>query len=158
LPGGGWTPFFARQTTPDNFQKQDGGEPSEKRGFPMNNNLANNMSRLRGEIAALRDSRSTLVGNLTEAADVLRQEVAQLLVSFAHARAEMSRQTKGELENTILRVKGSVTELRQSVLELRRTFQDDIAGARQAWSEESADLGETPPPGKPGPKAKRKKR
>lgn len=124
----------------------------------MINNLANDMLRLRNEIAALRDDRSTLMTNLAEASESLRLDVSQLLVGFGKARAEMSQQTKAELCNSILQVKETVTGLRQSVLELRRSFQNDITGARQTWCKAGAAAMEEPSPVAPAPKAKKKKR
>ena len=129
-----------------------------QRKIPMKNNMTNDMMRLRSEIATLRDSRSTLMANLIVASEALRQDVAQLLSDFASARIELSRQTNGELQTTVLHVKESFNELRQSVLDMRRTFQDDIAGARQTCSGESVAPVKETVPSKQAAKTKTKKR
>jgi len=98
----------------------------------MNNNLTKDMLRLRSEIVALRDRRSALL-------EAIGRDAAQLLASFSKARAEISLQTRAVLT-------ASVTGLRQSVLELRRLYQVDLIGARQAWR----GVG-TKPRGKPMP-------
>jgi len=82
----------------------------------MNDNMTKDTLRLRSEIVTLRDRRL----------EAIRQDVGQLLASFGKARADISQQTRAMLT-------ASVTELRQSVLELRHLFQVDLIGARQAW-------------------------
>ena len=83
------------------------------------NNIATDMSRLCGEIAALRDSRAALTKELHE-------EISRLLTGFGEARAEMSKQTKAELGEFGLQLKGQVADLLKGV-------RDDLAGAHRAW-------------------------
>lgn len=120
--------------------------------------MTNDMSRLRREIDALRDSRSALMANLAEASEALRQDVAHLLGGFEKARAEMSQQTKAELHDSILHVKDAVTGLRQSVTGFRKSFQVDIAGSRRAWRGAGSAPGNEPLTREPAAKAQRKKR
>jgi hypothetical protein len=116
------------------------------------------MSRLCGEIAALRDNRATLKRNLAEASEGLHDEVSRLLTGFGEARAEMSGQTKADLHEAISHVKEVVTELRQTVAGLRSAYLDDMDGARRAW--DGANSASKPAPTATGSatKAKKKKR
>ena len=92
----------------------------------MTGNLTNDMTRLRGEIAASRDSRA-------ETRERMQAAISRMVSGFGEARSEMARQTKAELGEFVARVKEAVTELRQTVAQLREGFQDDLAGAHQAW-------------------------
>ena len=92
----------------------------------MTGNLTNDMTRLRGEIAASRDSRA-------EARERMQAAISRMIGGFGEARSEMARQTKAELGEFVARVKDAVTELRQTVAQLREGFQDDLAGAHRAW-------------------------
>jgi len=92
----------------------------------MINNLTNDMTRLCGEIAALRTSRADLMGNLAETHAEMQAAVTQMLTGFGETRSEKAEQTKAELSAFVARVKEAVTELRQQ-------FREDIAGAHQAW-------------------------
>jgi len=84
------------------------------------------MTRLCGEIAALRTSRADLMGNLAETHAEMQAAVTQMLTGFGETRSEKAEQTKAELSAFVARVKEAVTELRQQ-------FREDIAGAHQAW-------------------------
>ncbi len=99
----------------------------------MINNLTNDMTRLCGEIAALRDSRADLMSNLAETRAEMQAAVTRMLAGFGEARAEMARQAKAELSGFVVRVKEAVTELRQKVARSQDEFRDDIAGAHRAW-------------------------
>jgi hypothetical protein len=116
------------------------------------------MSRLCGEIAALRDSRAVLKRNLADATEGLHEEVSRLLTGFGAARAEMSKKTKAELEEGVLHVKDVVTELRQTVAGLRSAFLDDMEGAHRAWAGASSASRPAPMAAEPVTKARKKKR
>ena len=92
----------------------------------MTGNLTNDMTRLCGEIAALRESRAETRARMQAA-------ISRMLGGFGEGRAEMARQTKAELGEFVARVKEAVTELRQTVVQLREGFRDDLAGAHRAW-------------------------
>ena len=83
------------------------------------NNLTNDMTRLCGEIAALRDSRAALISNLVET-------TKEMLAGFGEARAEMAEQTKAKLREFVLQLKGQVADLLE-------VYQNDLAGAHRAW-------------------------
>jgi hypothetical protein len=122
------------------------------------NNIANDMSRLCGEIAALRDSRAVMRQNLVQASEGLHEEVSRLLTGFGAARAEMSKQTKAELNDAILHVKDVVTELRHTVSGLRSSFLDDMEGAHEAWTGTRSASRPTPAPKTSATRTRKKKR
>jgi len=101
------------------------------------NNIATDMSRLCGEIAALRNSRAGLKRNLAEATEGLHDEVSCLLTGIREARAEMSKQTKAELGEFGLQLKGQVADLLNGV-------RDDLAGARRVWAGASSASRQAP--------------
>jgi predicted nucleic acid-binding Zn-ribbon protein len=103
------------------------------KGFSMTSNLTNDMTRLCGQIAALRDSRADLMSHLAEARAEMQAAVSQMVGGFGEARSEMAKQTKAELGGFVARVKETVTELRQKVTELQDEFREDLAGAHRAW-------------------------
>lgn len=133
----------------------------------MISNLTNDMTRLCGEIAALRSSRADLMSNLAEGREEMQVAVSQMVAGFGEARSEMAKQTKAELTGFVVRVKEEVAELREQVAQKQNEIREDIAGAHHAWHgtnraprrepavasprfrEESEDL---------APKAKKKKR
>jgi phage shock protein A len=104
-----------------------------RKGLRMINNLTNDMTRLCGEIAALRSSRADLMSNLAETHAEMQSAVTQMLTGFGETRSEKAQQTKAELSEFVASVKEAVTELRQQVAQKQSEFQEDIAGAHQAW-------------------------
>jgi signal transduction histidine kinase len=124
----------------------------------MTGNLTNDMTRLRGEIAASRDSRA-------ETRERMQAAISRMLSGFGEARSEMATQTKAELGEFVARVKETVTELRQTVAQLREGFQADLAGAHQAWQGAGpartilkASFRTEDPSDEVAPKAKKKKK
>jgi len=99
----------------------------------MTTNLANDMTRLCGEIAALRDSRANLMGSLAESRAEMQAAVSQMVGGFQAARSDMTKQTKAELGEFVARIKESVTDLRQTVAKLQGDFRGDLACAHQTW-------------------------
>lgn len=99
----------------------------------MTSNLSNDMTRLCGEIAALRDSRGSLMSHLAETRAEMQAAVRQMVAGFGEARSGMSKQTKAELGEFVGRVKEAVTELRQTVSRMQEEFREDLTGAHRAW-------------------------
>ncbi len=99
----------------------------------MTYNLSNDMTRLCGEIAALRNSRADLMSHLAETRAGMQGAVSQMLGGFGEARTEMANQTKAELGGFVGQVKEAVTDLRQKVGKLQEEFREDLAGAHRAW-------------------------
>jgi hypothetical protein len=99
----------------------------------MINNLTNDMTRLCGEIAALRNGRAELMINLAETRAEMQAAVTRTLAGFGEARSEMAKQAKAELSGFVVRVKEAVTDLRQRVAQLQDEFRNDLAGAHGAW-------------------------
>jgi uncharacterized protein YicC (UPF0701 family) len=99
----------------------------------MMNNLTNDMTRLCGEIAALRDNRIDLMIHIAETRAEMQAAVTRTLAGFAEARSDMAKQAKADLSGFVVRVKEAVTELRQRVASLQDEFRDDLAGAHRAW-------------------------
>ena len=135
----------------------------------MTNNLTNDMTRLCGEMAALRESRADLISNIAQTRAEMQAGVRLMLGGFGEARSEMAKQTKAELGGFVVRVKEAVTELRQKVAQMQVEFRDDLAGAHRAWCGAGAGTPPAPTAAKPSfrarefsdesaPKARRKKR
>jgi hypothetical protein len=99
----------------------------------MTSNLSNDMTRLCGEIAALRDRRGSLMSHLAETRAEMQAAVRQMVDGFGEARSGMSKQTKAELGEFVGRVKEAVTELRQTVSRMQEEFREDLTGAHRAW-------------------------
>jgi hypothetical protein len=123
------------------------------------------MTRLCGEIAALRVSRADLMSRLAETRAEMQAAVSQMVGGFGEARSEMAQQTKAELGGFVVRVKEAVTELRQTVARLQDEFREDLAGAHRAWHGASsgptvlkASFRAEEPSDEFTPKAKKKKR
>jgi len=78
------------------------------------------MTRLCGEIVALRRVRKSFVKDLT-------YNTANLIGNFHRSREEMARKTKAErLE--------AVAHLQKTVGAMRHAFAADLKGARRAWA------------------------
>lgn len=88
--------------------------------------LTDDITRLCGEILALRNSRETLVRELTRGTMDMKKAVSAMRTRFRDAHAEMTRKTKAERA-------AFKTGLRNNVAGLRNEFAADIAGARRAW-------------------------
>lgn len=136
--------------------KRRNQEYSNQKKFIIMNTLTNDMTRLCGEIAALRDGRATLMSSLVETKEAMQGEVSQMLTGFGEARADMAKQTKAELGEF-------VSQLKETVAALLGAVQNDLAGAHQAWHGASPAFRKTPmaaeePSYKSVPKAKKKKR
>jgi hypothetical protein len=99
----------------------------------------------------------------------MQAAISRMIGGFGEARSEMARQTKTELGELVARIKDAVTELRQTVAQLREGFQDDLVGAHRAWLGASPALRSPPtilkapfrteePSDDVAPKAKKKKK
>ena len=89
-------------------------------------NLTGDMTRLCGEIVALRGARAEFQQDLARGAASLQQTVTEMQTGFREARMEMARETQGE-RNAFL------ANLEKTVLDLRDDCASDLAGARRAW-------------------------
>jgi hypothetical protein len=99
----------------------------------MIDNLTNDITRLCGEIAALRDSRAVLRNNLAQGREDREDTVSQMLADFRNSRMDVADRTRTELRNFVGTVKGAVTELKQGVAAFQEEFLGDLTGARRAW-------------------------
>jgi hypothetical protein len=88
--------------------------------------LTDDMTRLRGEITALREGRRALQRELFHAVGALKREVEADRASFREAHAEMARTSQN---NRVM----FVTDLSHQVAGLLHSVADDLKGARQAW-------------------------
>ncbi len=82
-------------------------------------NLTNDMTRLCGEIVALRGARHAFVKDLAH-------EVASMKAGFRRAHRHMAKQTKAERQ-------ADCSHLKHTVAGMRQAFAADIEGARRAW-------------------------
>ena len=122
-------------------------------------NLTDDMTRLRGEVEAMRGARCALMQDLASGASELTKVVAAMRADFASAHTEMARTTSGErksfVADVILEVnsllgafssdrekmarKGRddrgafLAEMRREVMNLRKETAEDLMGARVVW-------------------------
>jgi hypothetical protein len=122
-------------------------------------NLTDDMTRLRGEVEALRGTRSALMNDLTRGARDLTTAVAAMRADFTSAHAAMAKQTRGERETFVAAVIDEVnsllgefsrdrndmarkgrhdrgfflSEMRRQVMGMCKDTADDLMGARLAW-------------------------
>jgi hypothetical protein len=82
--------------------------------------LTEEMTRLCGEIVALRGARKGFVKDLTH-------NVATMKANFRRAHNEMARKTKAER-------RAAMAHLKKTVGDMRHAFATDLDGARRAWA------------------------
>ena len=95
--------------------------------------LTQDMTRLRGEIAALRDARRELLEEAIRGARNLKKAVSVMKVGFSGTRAQMAKTMQAECATFLSDVKESVDDLKQAVAASRKEFAADIVGGRSAW-------------------------
>lgn len=93
--------------------------------------LTDDMTRLCGEIVALRNNRDDLMNHLAHESRDRGKAVAGLCAQFASTRAAMARRTKNE-RNSFLH------NLKRVVAAERRAVQSDLTGVRRAWAGRAA--------------------
>ena len=89
-------------------------------------NLTDDMTRLRGEVDALRSDRGALMQDLARGAKDLASTVSAMQSDFAAAHATMARKT-GRARVTY------VSRIKRQVGRMRKENAADIAGASHAW-------------------------
>jgi len=99
----------------------------------MIDTLTNDMVRLCGEIAALREGRAVLRGNLADGRNDLKDAVTQMQSDLRSARADMASETKAKLHDFVSSVQDAVVSLKEGISAVREQNLGDIAGARRAW-------------------------
>jgi hypothetical protein len=82
--------------------------------------LTDEMTRLCGEIVALRGARKGFI-------KTLNQNVTAMRANFRRAHNEMAHKTKTER-------RAAIAHLKKSVGAMRHAFADDLEGARKAWA------------------------
>jgi len=123
-------------------------------------NLTDDMTRLRGEVDALRSDRGALIQELARGASDLATTVSAMQTGFADARVAMAKKTRKEREAFVASVIREVhsllgafsrdrndmarkdktdrgdflTEMKRQVTDLRKEMADDLTGVRLAWS------------------------
>ena len=89
--------------------------------------MTEDITRLCGEIVALRQARGAMMRELARENKDRSQSVFQFCAHTQSARAEMAKRTSNE-RNAFLR------DLRRATNTQRRKMQKDLAGARRAWA------------------------
>jgi hypothetical protein len=92
--------------------------------------LTNDMTRLRGDVDALRNARIALMQNLTRGANGLAKKVSSMRTEFTAAHQAMAKKAKMDLTAYLSGVKKRVNGL-------RKENTADLAGARLAWASKS---------------------
>jgi hypothetical protein len=82
--------------------------------------LTDEMTRLCGEIVAMRHARKGFVKHLSH-------HVATMKANFHRTRMEMARKTKAER-------RAALSHLKKTVGAMRHAFATDLLGARKAWA------------------------
>jgi hypothetical protein len=126
-------------------------------------NLTDDMTRLRGEVDALRSDRGALMQELARGAKDLASTVSAMQADFAAAHAAMAKQARGEREAFVAAVIDEVnsllgefsrdrndmarkgrhdrgvflSEMKRQVTGMCKETADDLMGARLAWRGES---------------------
>jgi len=93
--------------------------------------LTEDMTRLCGEILAMRGMRDSMMTELQSEAKGRNRAVVELCAHFGRARTTMAKRTKND------RV-AFLNDLKRSVGAQRRDMRNDLAGARRAWAGNSA--------------------
>jgi len=93
--------------------------------------LTDDMTRLCGEILAMRKMRGSMISELQRGAKGRKQAVGELCAHIGSARVAMSRRTRNERT-------AFLNGLRRSVGAHRRDVRNDLAGARRVWAGKSA--------------------
>ena len=101
-------------------------ESGEKRSNPATM-MTNDITRLCGEIVAMRNGRNALMDGLVGDHKDRNQSVFQFCAHARSARAEMAKRTKTERLTFLHNLKRAVNAQRR---EMRR----DLAGAHRAWA------------------------
>jgi len=89
-------------------------------------NLTDDMTRLRGEVDALRSDRGALMQELARGAKDRASTVSAMQADFAAAHATMARKTGIARASYVARIKNQVGRM-------RRENASDLAGAAHAW-------------------------
>ena len=89
-------------------------------------NITNDMTRLRGEIDALRGARGALMQELVRGAGDLAATVSAMRAGFDAAHTAMAIKNRRDLVSY-------VTGIKKQVGKMRKENADDLNGARIAW-------------------------
>ena len=89
-------------------------------------NLTDDMTRLRGEVDALRSDRGALMQELARGAKELTSTVSAMQADFAAAHNAMARKSRRERASYVARIKKQVGRMRKET-------SSDLDGARRAW-------------------------
>jgi prenyltransferase beta subunit len=89
-------------------------------------NLTDDMTRLRGEVDALRSDRGALMQDLACGAKELASTVSAMQADFAAAHTAMARKTRKARAAYVARLKKQVGRM-------RKENASDLAGAARAW-------------------------
>jgi len=89
-------------------------------------NLTDDMTRLRGEVDAMRSDRGALMQELAHGAKDLASSVSAMQSGFAAAHATMAKKTGKARASYVSRIKRQVGRMRKETAA-------DLAGAHQVW-------------------------
>ena len=89
-------------------------------------NLTDDMTRLRGDVDALRSERGALMQELARGAKNLASTVSAMQSDFAAAHTAMARKTRKARASYVARIKKQVGRM-------RKENASDLAGASRAW-------------------------
>jgi len=90
-------------------------------------NLTTDMTRLRGDVDALRNARNVLLQDLAHGANGLATKVSAMRADFTAAHQAMTKKARMEMN-------AYLSGIRKRVGGMRQENQDDLAGARLAWN------------------------
>jgi phage-related minor tail protein len=93
--------------------------------------LTDDMTRLCGEIVAMRTARGGLMHELQHDTKARNRAVVKLCAHFGRARATMAKRSKNERM-------AFLNNLKHSVAARQRELRNDLTGARRAWAGKGA--------------------
>ena len=89
--------------------------------------LADEATRLCGEIGGLRREREAILKDLAQGTRDRSTAVSEMRTGFFHAHSVMARKMKADL-------RAFITNLKREVGGQRQEFRADLAGARRVWN------------------------
>ena len=93
--------------------------------------LTDDMTRLQGDIVALRNMRNSLINELEQGNRDRKHAISELCAHFHNTRSGMARTTKAA------RAAG-MQNLRRVVAAAREAVKSDVAGVRRVWVRKNA--------------------
>lgn len=93
--------------------------------------LTDDMTRLQGDIVALRNMRNSLINELEQGHRDRKRTISEMCVHFHDARSSMARAAKAARQ-------AALHNLRRAIAAGRQAVRSDVAGVRRVWIRKNA--------------------